>query len=100
MKIYLAFVVVVCNMSSWQASKLLSSLFAIQLGATQLAIGTIIGTYSLFPMVLAYYAGKLSDRLGARIPMLFGTVGVVLGIGVPSVFPMLPALYVSAALIG
>jgi MFS family permease len=100
MKIYLAFLVVLCNMLSWQASKLLTSLFAINLGATQLSIGMIIGAYSLFPMLLAFYAGKLSDRLGVRMPMLCGTLGVVTGIALPWAFPMLSTLYVSGALIG
>ena len=51
-------------------------------------------------MLLAFYAGKLSDRLGVRIPMLLGTVGLATGIALPWAFPWLAMLYVSAVLIG
>jgi MFS family permease len=56
--------------------------------------------FSVFPMLLGLYAGKLTDRLGVRTPMIGGSVGVGLGLLVPCLFPAVPALYVSAALIG
>jgi MFS family permease len=56
--------------------------------------------YSLLPALLAVYAGKLSDRLGVRVPMLAGSLGLAAGLLVPWLSPALPALYASAALIG
>ena len=87
-------------MSSFRASKVLVSLFAIELGASQVIIGVIIAMYSLLPALLAVYAGKLSDRLGVRVPMLAGSLGVAAGLLLPWLSPALPALYASAALIG
>jgi len=92
--------IVLCNMSSFRASKVLVSLFAIELGASQVIIGVIIAMYSLLPALLAVYAGKLSDRLGVRVPMLAGSLGVSAGLLLPWLSPGLPALYASAALIG
>jgi predicted MFS family arabinose efflux permease len=92
--------IVLCNMSSFRASKVLITLFGIELGASQLTIGVMIALYSLFPALLALYAGKLSDRLGVRLPMLFGSLGMVAALLMPSLFPSMPALYASAALIG
>jgi predicted MFS family arabinose efflux permease len=92
--------IVLCNMSSFRASKVLISLFAIELGASQFTIGTMIAMYALLPALLAVYAGKLSDRLGVRVPMLAGSLGVAAGLLVPWLSPTLPALYASAALIG
>ncbi|HSC95804.1 MAG TPA: MFS transporter [Burkholderiales bacterium] len=92
--------IVLCNMSSFRASKVLITLFGIELGASQLTIGVMIALYSLFPALLALYAGKLSDRLGVRLPMLFGSLGMVAALLLPSLFPSMPALYASAALIG
>jgi predicted MFS family arabinose efflux permease len=92
--------IVLCNMSSFRASKILISLFALELGASQFYIGIMIAMYSLLPALLAVYAGKLSDRLGVRLPMLGGSLGVVCGLLVPWISPTLPALYCSAALIG
>ena len=92
--------IVICNMSSFRASKVLISLFALELGASQFYIGIMIAMYSLLPALLAVHAGKLSDRLGVRLPMLIGSLGIVMGLAVPGLFPGVAALYVSAALIG
>lgn len=100
MSIGTVLLIVLCNMSSFRASKVIVSLFAIELGASQFAIGVMIAMYSLFPALLALYAGKLSDRLGVRVPMLAGSLGISAGLLLPWLSPSLPALYASAALIG
>jgi predicted MFS family arabinose efflux permease len=100
MSIGTVLLIVLCNMSSFRASKVLVSLFAIELGASQFMIGVMIAMYSLLPALLAVYAGKLSDRLGVRLPMLAGSLGVAAGLLLPWLSPALPALYASAALIG
>jgi MFS family permease len=100
MRIGAVLLIVLCNMSSFRASKVLISLFALELGASQLYIGVMIAMYSLFPALLALYAGRLSDRLGVRPPMLAGTLGVAIGLLLPWLSPTVPALYASAALIG
>jgi len=100
MSIGTVLLIVLCNMSSFRASKVLISLFAIELGASQFTIGTMIAMYALLPALLAVYAGKLSDRLGVRVPMLAGSLGLAAGLLVPWLSSELPALYASAALIG
>ena len=92
--------IVLCNMSSFRASKVLVTLFGIELGASQVVIGVKIAMYARLPALLAVYAGKLSDRLGVRVPMLAGSLGVAAGLVLPWLVPGLPALYASAALIG
>ena len=100
MSISTVLLIVLCNMMSFRASKILVSLFALELGASQFYIGIMIAMYSLFPALLAVYAGKLSDRLGVRLPMLAGSVGISTGLLLPWLWPSVPALYASAALIG
>lgn len=100
MSIYVVFLIVLCNMTSFRGSKVLVTLFAIELGAPQFYIGVVIALYSLFPLLLALYAGRLSDRLGVRPPMLAGSLGLATGLLLPYLSPTLPALYASAALIG
>jgi MFS family permease len=100
MRIGTILLIVLFNMSSFRASKVLVSLFAIELGASQFIIGVMIAMYSLLPALLALQAGKLSDRLGMRIPMLIGSLGVTLGLLLPWLFESMTALYASAALIG
>jgi MFS family permease len=100
MNIATVLLIVMFNMSSFRASKVLVSLYAIELGASQFIIGVMIAMYSLLPMLLALQVGKLADRLGARVPMMIGSAGVALGLLLPWAFESMAALYASAALIG
>jgi predicted MFS family arabinose efflux permease len=100
MNIGTALLIVLFNMSSFRASKVLVSLYAIELGASQFFIGLMIAMYSLLPALLALQVGKLTDRLGVRLPMLIGSFGVALGLLLPWLFQSMAALYASAALIG
>jgi MFS family permease len=100
MNINLVYLIVLCNMLSYRGSKVLISLYAIELGAAQIYIGTLIAMYAVFPLLLALFAGKLTDRLGVRAPMLCGSAGVAAGLLLPFLFHAIPALYASAALIG
>ena len=100
MSIRLILLIVLINMTAFRGSKVVVTLFAIDLGVPQLYIGALIATYSVFPMLLGLYAGKLTDRLGVRTPMIAGTLGVFTALLVPYVSPGVPTLYVSATLIG
>ena len=81
-------------------SRVVASLFALKLGANAFEVGMLISVYSLFPLVLGVYSGRLSDRLGPRRPMLLGAVVMTLGLVLPFVQPTLSTLYVSCVLIG
>ena len=100
MSIQAVLLIVLFNMTAFRASKVLISLFAIDLGASQFLIGVLIALYSLFPVMLALYAGKLSDRFGVKVPMIVGSLGFAGGLAVPFLFQSLTALCVSAVLIG
>ena len=84
MNLYLIFLIALCNVTCLRASRVVVSLFALQLGATQFVIGLLIAMYSLFPALLALYAGRLSDRRGTRLPMLIGSIGLVMGLLLPA----------------
>ena len=86
--------------TSYKGSKMLLSLYAVELGANPFVIGVLFALYSFFPVFLAVYAGRISDRLGFRIPMLFGAAGLATGLAVPYFMPQLGGLVVSALLIG
>ena len=49
-----------------------------------------MGLYSFLPMWFAVAAGRLSDRIGVRRPMLAGSCGLALGAALPPIFPGLP----------
>lgn len=100
MPIGVVLLIVLINMTAFRGSKVLVTLFAVELGISQLYIGALIAVYSVFPMLLGLYAGKLTDRLGFRLPMTAGSFGVATALLVPWVFPGVTALFVSATLIG
>ncbi len=100
MSFYVIVALTVLNHIAYKGSKMLISLYAIDLGASPLTIGILYSLYSFFSLFLALYAGRASDRLGPRAPMLLGSLALAGGLILPFVWRGLPALFVSAALIG
>jgi MFS family permease len=81
-------------------SRLVVPLFAIDQGATPFVTGTIISLYAALPAVLALPAGRMTDRLGFRAPLLFGSLGVFAALLTPVVWPSMRTLYLTASLLG
>ena len=100
MSVYLTVLLAVLNQIGLKGSKMLVALYAIDMGASPLTIGMLISTFAIFPLTLAVYAGRYSDRVGMRRPMILGSFAVCLGLLLPTVFPALAALFISAALVG
>ena len=100
MSLYITALLAILNQVAMKGSKMLVALYAIELGASPFTIGALVSTYAVFPLVLAVYAGRVSDRRGVRAPMMLGSIGLATGLAIPAVFPALPALFVSSALIG
>jgi MFS family permease len=76
------------------------SLEALALGASTAVVGLLLALYALLPMLSAVAAGRLSDRVGVRPPMLAGSIGLVVGSALPALVPGYAALFVSATIVG
>jgi MFS family permease len=100
MPIYLITLLCLLNHSCFSGSRMVISLYALELGANQFTIGVLMALYAICPLLLAIYAGRLADRLGPRGPMLAGTFGMGIAMLLPPLFPGLMSLYVAALLIG
>jgi MFS family permease len=100
MGFYVIVTLTVLNHIAYKGSKMLISLYAIELGATPLVIGILYSLYSFFSLFLALYAGRVSDRLGPRVPMLLGSLALGCGLVLPYLWRGFPALFMSATLIG
>jgi predicted MFS family arabinose efflux permease len=100
MAIYLIALMCLLNHTGFSGSRVLMSLYALHLGADQLQVGLIMSLYALCPVLLAVYAGRIIDRVGPRLPMLTGTIGVLAGLLLPFFYPGLATLYVSAFVMG
>jgi MFS family permease len=101
MIIYLILFLGMLNWMSFMSSRLLMSLYAIQLDASPAAIGVLIALYGLGPVLLSVQAGKISDRFGTYWPIVLGSGGLAVGFIIPWSLPgSLPVLYGSAVVIG
>ena len=79
---------------------MLVSLSALAIGATPFQVGILAALFAAFPLVLAVYAGKVSDRLGVKHPMIFGSLIMAAGILVPIRMHGLAGLLACSTLIG
>lgn len=95
-----ALAVAMCNMVAMRSSRVLLSLFAMELGTSVSVIGLLVASISLFPLFLSIYAGRLTDRMGLRRPLVLGAAGVTLAMAIPWFMPTLTGLFLSAALLG
>ncbi|MDB5753937.1 MAG: transporter [Massilia sp.] len=100
MSVYLTVLLAVLNQIGLKGSKMLVALYAIDLHATPFTIGLLISMYAIFPLLLAVYAGRYSDRVGMRRPIMLGSIGLCAGLLTPTFYPALIALFISAALVG
>lgn len=100
MAFYIIVLLSVLTHTSFKGSKVLVSLYALEFGANPVEIGALFSVYSIFPVLLSLYAGKLSDRYGYRPLMIFGAIGLSVGLILPFIVPRLATLYFSAATIG
>jgi len=95
-----AFSLALLTLTFVQAGRVLLTLYALRLGAQPFAVGTLAATYSLLPMLLSWQAGRISDRFGARWPLMFSAACGSCGMLVPYFIPGLASLFVAAAMNG
>ena len=81
-------------------SRVTVTLQALREGASTATVGVILALYALLPMFCAVAAGRLSDRVGIRKPMLAASMGLIVGVSLPLIFSGLAILFVSACVIG
>lgn len=86
--------------SGFRGSRLLLSLYALELGASAFTVGVLLAVYALMTAAFGWPLGKWSDRVGCRIPMLVASLVSAAGFCVPYFFPNLVALFVAAAVNG
>ena len=99
----IVYVAVLCSLLqgiSMRGAKMLVSLSALAIGATPFEVGILAALFAAFPLLLAVYAGKISDRIGVKHPMIFGSCIMALGLLVPLQFRGLPGLLACSTLIG
>lgn len=100
MTIYLIVLLAIFNQIGLKGSKMLVALYALDFGTSPFTIGLLVAMYAVLPLLLAVYAGRISDRVGVRWPMLMGSLGMTIGLLLPTLTPSIALLFFSATLIG
>jgi len=98
--IFFVTAIVVLVHVSFGGSRILLSLYALQLHASTFVIGLLISVYALTPMFVSVKAGRVCDRIGHRVPMIYGSAALAAALLVPAIWHSVPALFVSAAFAG
>ena len=100
MPIHLIVVTCVLIHAGFGGAKVALPLHALSLGVDAFSVGVIMALWALCPMLIALSVGRLVDRVGPRVPMLAGTVGVAAALLVPYFFPGVASLYILALVVG
>lgn len=100
MIVYLAVLCTLLQGVAQRGAKMLVSLDALGLGASPFQVGLLAALFPVFPLVLAVYAGKVSDRIGVKAPMIGGSAMMAFGLCVPLMWGGMNGLLVAATLIG
>lgn len=101
MKVYLVVLLSILSSMTQRGSKVLVSLSALEAGASPFMVGVLAATFAVFPLLLAVYAGRTSDRLGVRLPIMMGATTMALGLYIPALNPQsLALLWLCPALAG
>ena len=100
MTVYLVVLLSVLNSIAQRGSKVVVSLYALDLGAGAAAVGVLAALFAVFPLLLAVQAGRISDRYGVRLPIALGGFAMAIGLLLPLVAGGLPALFLCPALLG
>lgn len=83
-----------------KGSRILMTLYAVDMGAGPFETGILFALYGLFPLLLAVAAGRIADRLDNRLLMYWGLGLYTVSLVLPYFFPSLAILYVAAPLWG
>ena len=86
------------------AARMTASLYALANQASTFTVGVILALFSLVPMLVSVRAGRWVDAVGTQRPVLIGTLLILGGALLPSMFSYAAAdlapLLVAASLIG
>lgn len=101
MILYIFVLLSIFYQTSVRGNTILVTLYAMDMHVSSTFLGLIVASTSLFPMFFAAYAGRMSDRVGLRLPLLSGMFGTGIALLLPFLFKnQLFILLVSQSLFG
>lgn len=88
------------NSVCWRGGKLLVALAALNLGANAFVVGALAAAYSFLPMLISIHVGRLTDRVGAKKPILWGGLLTAVAVILPVVDLNLTTLLLCPVVLG
>ncbi len=85
--ILVAFIVNACGPGVYIGSRVVTSLAALDLGASPAMVGLLSGLYGLLPIFLSVPFGRLVDRKGVRPPMIALGAAAMIAVLAPFAWP-------------
>jgi MFS family permease len=85
---------------SLKGSRVLMTLYAVDLGAGPFEAGMLFAVYGLIPALFVVHAGRIADRIGNRALMYAGFIGFAASLILPALYPSLALLFIASPLIG
>lgn len=98
--LYLTFALMLFGFSSINSARVALSLYALALGASPTAVGLLIGSFYVFPVLLSWPVGRYTDRVGSRWLLLAASVCGACAMVIPFFVRELAALFFAAMLMG
>ncbi len=96
MQLLAVFIIGACGHALFNASRMLVSLYALQLGAGPAAVGILVALNGVLPVFLGIPFGRLVDRIGVRAPLIGCSAMFLIAVLAPFAYPS----YASFALCG
>ena len=98
--LYFLIFITLLNHAAFAGTRVAVSLYALHLGASPLTVWVLMALYAVLPMFFAVSMGRFTDRIGARLPMLAGSVTLAAGTIIPYFWESIAALCAASVLIG
>ncbi|MEH7235606.1 MFS transporter [Bacillus sp. JJ1562] len=100
MVVNVIFLIVLFFQTVMNMTRAIISLYATDMGASTFDIGMLTAVYAFFPLIFAIHAGRIADKIGDRLPVIVGLLGIAAGMAIPFYFPSLISLYISQLIVG
>ncbi|KAB2336114.1 MFS transporter [Cytobacillus depressus] len=82
------------------ATRPIITLSAYDMNASMFEIGVLTASFALLPLLFAIKAGKIADKIGDRLPVIMGLIGMVIGMLIPYLNESIISLYMSQFFVG